>query len=42
MWGVWSCLYTMQSVILDVFHRAVHVTLHSPRGQIVSTMLLKT
>jgi hypothetical protein len=38
MWRGWSSLCTMQSVILDDFHRSVHVTLHSPGGHIVATM----
>ncbi len=36
MWGGWRCLWTLQRAILNGFHRAVHVTLHSPIGQIVS------
>ena len=36
MWRGWSSLCTMQSVILDDFHRSVHVTLHSPGSHIVS------
>ena len=35
MWRGWSSLCTMQPVILDDFHRSVHVTLHSPGGHIV-------
>ena len=36
MWRGWSSLCNMQSVILDDFHRSVHVTLHSAGGHIVS------